>query len=304
MPAKPYSPAATTRTPQRPPSSMPRGPKPATTTIKKPRDTYSWPHAKVEWLISEASSPENIRTLLGKQEAGENTSGDTKVKVYGRIAAVIFAAEYLRDPKVWKRRVHHKWEYSQYRAAAKRLRRTGEGLKRDPETENTNGTGPGIAETELQYYIPPTGPDQNTPDVARNIWDAITLKFPQFPCMHELLSTRPNQVPIAVTTALTPSGPATVLHQPPSDSEGDEEDDEEPANSQFLSVSNLEPILQARNSTRRTSAQPSTQMQAARRASKSGSGRRRMAIEDQFIEIQKIGSSNVTSMHNGWQIGS
>ncbi|KAG8686140.1 hypothetical protein FRC08_012730 [Ceratobasidium sp. 394] len=281
--------AATARTLRPPPSSMPRRPKPATATTKKPRDTYSWPGDKTDWLISEASNPENIRTLLGKQEAGENTSGDTKAKVYGRIAAVIFAAEYSRDPKLWTRRVQHKWEYlgSQYRASAKRLRRTGEGLKRDPETKNADSTGSGIAEIELQYYIPPTGPDHDTPDVARNIWDAITLKFPQFPRMHELLSTRPNQVPIAVTTALTPSGPATVLHQPPSDSEGDEEDDDEPANSQSLSVSSLEPMLQASNSTGRTLARPSTQMQAAHRASKTGSGRRRLAIEDRFIEIQK-----------------
>ncbi|KAG8693224.1 hypothetical protein FRC08_009252 [Ceratobasidium sp. 394] len=105
--------------------------------------------------------------------------------------------------------------------------------------------------------------------------------------MHELLSMHANQVPIAVTTALTPSGPSTVLHQPPSDSEGDKEDDEEPANSQPLAVSSLKPMLQASNSTRRTLAQPSTQMQAAHRALKSGSGHWQMAIEDWFIEIKK-----------------
>lgn len=34
--------------------------------------------------------------------------------------------------------------------------------------------------------------------------------------MHRLLCMRPNQVPIAITTGLGPSGPRTVLHQPPS----------------------------------------------------------------------------------------
>jgi hypothetical protein len=34
--------------------------------------------------------------------------------------------------------------------------------------------------------------------------------------MHSILSTRPNQVPIAITTGIGPAGPSTVLHQAPS----------------------------------------------------------------------------------------
>ncbi|KAF8597988.1 hypothetical protein BDV93DRAFT_561770 [Ceratobasidium sp. AG-I] len=265
---------------------------PAPRTSKKPtpRDTFYWPKPKIEELISEASNIQNVRTLLGKQEPGENTSGDTKVKVYGRIAATLFPAEYSANPKLWKRRVQHKWEHlcNAYRTAAKRLRRTGEGVKGDSQIEDSDTTGSGINEVELQHYIPATGPDHNTPDVARNIWGELFIRFPR---MHELLSTRPNQVPIAVTTALTPSGPTTVYHQPPSES-GDY-DSADDSSAPILSTPDM-PAVDSYEATasvvnrKRTTAHPSNQIRAASKAAGNMSkvGHHRSSIEDRFLEIQ------------------
>ncbi|KAG8700882.1 hypothetical protein FRC09_005697 [Ceratobasidium sp. 395] len=254
---------------------MSKAPQPAQKATKT-RDTYKWSAEKISALISAASGPENIRTLLGKQEAGENTSGDTKVKVYGRIAAEIFPDEYPANPKLWRTRVQNKWEYlgQQYRTAAKRLRSTGEGVRPNQDPDGNDPDSQGIAKIELDHYIPPTGPDHDTPDVAKNIWGEITRKFPWFPRMHELLSTRPNQVPIAVTTGLTPSGPVTIFHQPPSDSEDNEDQDD----------SQLPPLKIAR-----TGARPSTQIQAARKAfgTKAGPKHQRLGIEERFLQIQE-----------------
>jgi hypothetical protein len=41
-------------------------------------------------------------------------------------------------------------------------------------------------------------------------------EFKWLPHLHQILSTRPNQIPIAITTGIGPAGPSTVLHQRPS----------------------------------------------------------------------------------------
>ncbi|KAG8725382.1 hypothetical protein FRC09_000593 [Ceratobasidium sp. 395] len=104
--------------------------------------------------------------------------------------------------------------------------------------------------------------------------------------MHELLSTRPNQVPIAITTALTPFGPKTVLHQPPSnseDSKGDVEDNSTIIKSEPGSLA----LTLAKG--KRTAAQPSRQIWVASRVlgGASGAGLRQTGLKDQFFEVQK-----------------
>ncbi|CAE6456799.1 unnamed protein product, partial [Rhizoctonia solani] len=81
--------------------------------------------------------------------------------------------------------------------------------------------------------------------------------------MHELLSSHPNQVPIAVTTALTPLGPTTVFHQPPSDSEDDDD--------VYASSRNVDLALPLVIQGRRTTAQPSTRLRAASKVSNGAS---------------------------------
>ncbi|QRV85647.1 hypothetical protein RhiJN_13665 [Ceratobasidium sp. AG-Ba] len=60
-----------------------------------PKPTLTQPEKKL--LID----PENTRTLLCIQEPGENSSGDAKLKAYGRIVVTIFAVDYLLDLKRW-----------------------------------------------------------------------------------------------------------------------------------------------------------------------------------------------------------
>ncbi|KAG8756249.1 hypothetical protein FRC12_010632 [Ceratobasidium sp. 428] len=266
--------------------------KPSATPKSSSHDTYLWPLSKIDELISEASSPDNLGKLLGKQGSGKDTSGDTKVKVYDHIAATLFPTQYQNDPKLWSNRVQHEWDYlqTQHRIAANRLLYSGElGVKRD--TQNDAST-PGIRKVELQYYMPPTGPDPNSPAAARNIWEEITQKFPQFPRMHEILSTRPNQVPIAVTTALTPFGPETVLLQPPSDSEdgGDVEDNSTVVKSESGSLT-LTPAKR-----KRTATQSPTRIRAANRVLDGASVadlRWTAGLEDQFFEVQKQIQSDI-----------
>lgn len=94
--------------------------------------------------------------------------------------------------------------------------------------------------------------------------------------MHRLLSFRANQVPIAITTALTPSGPTTTLHQPPSESGDDDNADD--------IQSALDPP--SKPSHKWTAAHDSNQIQIANKRS-AGLGNRRPNTEERFLEIQK-----------------
>lgn len=59
---------------------------------------------------------------------------------------------------------------SQYHFHARRLRKTGKGIKPDLDTTDSGPPDPSMHDLELQHYVPPTGPDSETPKIARNIW--------------------------------------------------------------------------------------------------------------------------------------
>ncbi|EUC53977.1 SNF2 family amino-terminal protein, partial [Rhizoctonia solani AG-3 Rhs1AP] len=101
-----------------------------------------------------------------------------------------------------------------YRAKRKQLTATGGGVGNESLSGDEGGED-ALRHVELDYYIPPEGPNQSTPNRVLSIWDKITSEFKWFPQMHKLFSARPNQVPIAVTTGVGPTGPQTVLHQSP-----------------------------------------------------------------------------------------
>ncbi|KAH8096942.1 hypothetical protein BXZ70DRAFT_1009277 [Cristinia sonorae] len=82
------------------------------------------------------------------------------------------------------------------------LRLTGAGVDQDDDERVLGGAPPG--HIFLEDYVPPLGPDQTTHPVIKNIWQKIVIEFPFFPSLHKFLSTRPNVVPIAVTTGLGP----------------------------------------------------------------------------------------------------
>jgi hypothetical protein len=56
--------------------------------------------------------------------------------------------------------------------------------------------------------------------------DEIVSKFPFFPDLHRMLSTRPNVTPIVITTGVGPAGKKTLHYQAPSKDEDEHEEDE------------------------------------------------------------------------------
>ncbi|KIJ10966.1 hypothetical protein PAXINDRAFT_85269, partial [Paxillus involutus ATCC 200175] len=92
-----------------------------------------------------------------------------------------------------------------YKQHAKRLTVTGEGI--GPDSED------GADET-CRCFIEAAGPNESTPEEARNIWDNIIFQFPFFPDLHCIWATKPNKNSIVVTTGVGPSGKRTLIMQP------------------------------------------------------------------------------------------
>ncbi|KAF8811399.1 hypothetical protein BYT27DRAFT_7278312, partial [Phlegmacium glaucopus] len=139
---------------------------------------------------------ENYRVLYGKKNVAENTSGETKVTIYTRIAEAILPELFAVNPNTVRDRVKSKFESLKtvYKKHAKRLRQTGEGVQ-----ENEDGSQ-GSEET-LSFYI--MGDEE------------IEKEFPFFPTLHRIWASHPNVTPIVITTALGPQGSKTVWYQPP-----------------------------------------------------------------------------------------
>ncbi|KAG1790148.1 hypothetical protein EV424DRAFT_1619190 [Suillus variegatus] len=150
-------------------------------------------------LLTEAEKPENRKTLLGKRK-DENTSKDTKIAVFKRIGSVILEDLYAINPDAVGDRLSYPPARSlvnRYKRHARRLRTTGEGVQDD-------NTGYDPDEEHFDHYVPTSGPDDSTPMNIKSIWDEIVSKFPFFPDLHRMLSTRPNVTPIVITTGVGP----------------------------------------------------------------------------------------------------
>ncbi|KIK73192.1 hypothetical protein PAXRUDRAFT_124964, partial [Paxillus rubicundulus Ve08.2h10] len=96
-----------------------------------------------------------------------------------------------------------------YKQHAKRLTVTREGI--GPNLED------GADET-CRCFIEAAGPNESTPDEARNIW---VSQFPFFPDLHRIWATKPNKNPIVVTTGVRPSGKRMLIMQPLTSSRAD-----------------------------------------------------------------------------------
>jgi len=158
---------------------------------------YKWSEDGIWSLITEIKSSENFKVLYG-QSTDENSSGDSKVQVYQRIGTAIFPEEVTQLGAVkLGSRVKNKvtWLESTFKKKVKLLKKTGEGV-------------------EEYYYISPTGPDHDTNERARTIWEKIVKEFKYFPDLYRVWSTKPNLVPICATTGVGPPGAAqTILIQ-------------------------------------------------------------------------------------------
>ncbi|KAG6825544.1 hypothetical protein H0H93_000566, partial [Arthromyces matolae] len=151
-----------------------------------------------------------------------NSSGDHKIQAYKRVAQRVLPVIFEIDSGTAANRVKGKWENLRktYSIHAKRLYQTGAGIKDGQEPDEYS-----------LCYVPPEGPNENTTIDAKNIWGTLSTnhslrvitrglgeikqEFEFFPRLHELLSTRPNVTPIAVTTGVGPYGRKTVHYQAP-----------------------------------------------------------------------------------------
>ncbi|KAG2065830.1 hypothetical protein BDR04DRAFT_956730, partial [Suillus decipiens] len=133
-----------------------------------------WTDDLVWQLLAQIELSENRVVLLGKQKKGENTSGDSKVTVYQRMAASCCASLiifYLTSPSCSLMK--------KYKVHAQRLRTTGEGVQ-----SNANGN---ISDNEFfECYVPADGPNTTTTPRAQCIWDEIVQQFQFFPVLHRI----------------------------------------------------------------------------------------------------------------------
>ncbi|KAG9088189.1 hypothetical protein FS749_002366 [Ceratobasidium sp. UAMH 11750] len=175
----------------------------------------SWTDEMKIHILQESDKEENRIVLRGKKDSSENTSGESKTTVYRRIAKEVIPEVYNRDPIDAGSKVMNQYNalVTLYSRLSKELTKTGNGVGGDVDEKSD-----GVRQLELDNYIPAGGPTEATSENAVNTWNALCEKCAFFPLLHELLSTRPSQVPIATTTGIGPSGPQTVLFQPPSPS--------------------------------------------------------------------------------------
>ncbi|GLB43921.1 hypothetical protein LshimejAT787_1501050 [Lyophyllum shimeji] len=167
-------------------------------------------------LLTELEVDKNYKVIFGKKDKNENTSKETKVTVFKRIGEKILPELFAVDPTVIGDRMKSKVE-STYRKHHRKLWQTGGSVRADGDDDEPSQEP--SQKGALDFYIPPTGPDESTPATAKNLWEQIEKEFPPFPRLHVILSTRPNVVPIVVTTALVPEGHSSVTwYQSPSDS--------------------------------------------------------------------------------------
>ncbi|KAJ3483167.1 hypothetical protein NLJ89_g12086 [Agrocybe chaxingu] len=130
--------------------------------VKIPELPWSENDHELVWkFITELEKDANYKILFGKKDPSEkNTSGDSRVSVFKRIAEALFPDLYIVDANTMGERMKGQLERlkKSYQKQAKRLRKTGEGVDGDEERE------------QMEYYIPAEGPNQSTPMEAVNLW--------------------------------------------------------------------------------------------------------------------------------------
>ncbi|KAF7984965.1 hypothetical protein HWV62_9911 [Athelia sp. TMB] len=176
-------------------------------------------------LLSELEKPANHKALAGTKK-GEKTTGERKVAIYQRIGQTLFPEYYALEPRTIADRIKTRteWLVSTYNKHAKRLQVTGGGIDNPAEDEADQD----IPDQFMDFYIGAAGPNDETPDHAKNLWANIESDFPFFPQLHAIIGSRPNHIPPAVTTGVGPNGRRTVHYQAPDDDD-DSTNDTEPS---------------------------------------------------------------------------
>ncbi|KAL4070949.1 hypothetical protein J3A83DRAFT_4188832 [Scleroderma citrinum] len=144
-----------------------------------------------------------LQLLYGKKDKSENTSGELKTSIYKWIGAAILSEFHLIDTTATGDCV------KTYKHHAVKLCTTRTEVKED---ENDGSD----SKKYCNFYLDADGPNENTSNEAKNIWDEILKKFPFFSELHRIFVACPNVTLIAVTTGVGPNGKKT-LHLYPLD---------------------------------------------------------------------------------------
>ncbi|KAI0041850.1 hypothetical protein FA95DRAFT_1469487, partial [Auriscalpium vulgare] len=143
-------------------------------------------HALTWKLLGEMEQPENFRVLFGKRKKKryKMTNGDKKVDVYKRITRTLIPQLFVLDPAKITNWVKVKAEelIELYKKHSQKLQVTGGGIN-DKSDDDRQYVSDNPVEF-LEFYISANGPDNETPERARNLWESITDAFPFFPRMH------------------------------------------------------------------------------------------------------------------------
>ncbi|KDQ17749.1 hypothetical protein BOTBODRAFT_646914 [Botryobasidium botryosum FD-172 SS1] len=171
---------------------------------------------KVYLFLGELEKPEHYKLFFGKKDKNEaslpyNTSGVSKTGAFKTLAQAVWPEYYAINPTILGARMKNKFDSltSKYKEKAQLLRQTGGGI--DPAEQSTQGTE---NDSPNSYYIPAAGPQDDTPQEAKNLWDKIIQEFEFFPRLHNLMCARPNVIPICLSTGVGPKGKETVFIQP------------------------------------------------------------------------------------------
>ncbi|KAF8816151.1 hypothetical protein BYT27DRAFT_7077746 [Phlegmacium glaucopus] len=134
---------------------------------KKPKvPSIHWSPTLVWRLIDLAQADENKNAMIGKAKE-DNTSADSKVAVFKRVAQVVIPATFIIDGDTAGKQTQSKWDILKkaYRNHAARLIQTGGGLHPENEADNEDAH-----HKYADCYIPATGPDGGTMEREKNIW--------------------------------------------------------------------------------------------------------------------------------------
>ncbi|KAI0027987.1 hypothetical protein K488DRAFT_59902, partial [Vararia minispora EC-137] len=126
--------------------------------------------AKIWELVGELEKLENFSVYFGNNVSNHslNHSGDTKEHVHQRISERLFPQWSRLDIKSMSERIKSKinWVIKKYTEHAKKLQKTGSGVDAEQQQPSNNPV------QYMDFYIYADGPDDETPDYAKNIWGA------------------------------------------------------------------------------------------------------------------------------------
>ncbi|KDQ18479.1 hypothetical protein BOTBODRAFT_512760 [Botryobasidium botryosum FD-172 SS1] len=163
-------------------------------------------------------------------------TGESKNALFRRVGAILWQDYYFLDPTLVTTRVKNKHDslVKQYKEEVILLVRPPDGTgdaqsqsqpQQPPQPSHQGSVEPSqagddenVEEIRPAYYIPADGPQDDTPEQAKRIWDEIVDRFEFFPRMHHLLAGRSNIVStclISGSSNLSTSGAEAPYGQSP-----------------------------------------------------------------------------------------